>query len=31
MMATERGYRHRPNSEVVIKNHPFAPQGLLIV
>jgi len=29
MMATERGYRHRPNSEVVIKNHPFAPQGLL--
>ena len=28
-MATERGRRHRPNSEVVIKNHPFAPQGLL--
>jgi lysophospholipase L1-like esterase len=29
MLATERGFRHRPNSEVVIKNHPFSPQALL--
>ena len=29
MLATERGFRHRPNSEVVIKNHPYSPQALL--
>jgi lysophospholipase L1-like esterase len=29
MLATGRGFRHRPNSEVVIKNHPFSPQPLL--
>jgi lysophospholipase L1-like esterase len=29
IMDTDRGRRNRPNSEVVIKNHPYAPQGLL--
>jgi lysophospholipase L1-like esterase len=29
IMDTDRGRRNRPNSEVVIKNHPYALQGLL--
>lgn len=29
-LPTERGFRHRPNAEVTIRNHPAAPQGLLI-